>query len=124
MREASNEPLISVIVPIYKVEEYLDKCVETIVNQTYKNLEIILVDDGSPDNCPKMCDEWGKKDSRIVVIHKENGGVCSSRNMGLDIANGEWISFVDADDYIQPAYIEKMYAKAKETDVVDITKFI
>ena len=75
-----NEPLVSVIVPVYKVEDYLDKCVESIVKQTYKNLEIILVDDGSPDNCPSMCDSWAQKDSRIKVIHKENGGVSSARN--------------------------------------------
>ena len=86
MTKASKEPLISVIVPVYKVEEYLDKCVESIVNQTYKNLEIILVDDGSPDNCPKMCDEWAKKDKRIKVIHKENGGLSDARNTGIDIA--------------------------------------
>ena len=109
MTKASNEPLISVIVPVYKVEEYLDKCVESIVNQTYKNLEIILVDDGSPDNCPQMCDEWAKKDARIKVIHKENGGVCSARNIGLDTANGEWISFVDADDYVEIEYLKEMY---------------
>lgn len=80
-----NQPeLISIIVPVYKVEKYLDKCVESIVEQTYKNLEIILVDDGSPDNCPAMCDEWAQKDSRIKVIHKENGGLSSARNAGLD----------------------------------------
>ena len=99
------EPLITVIVPVYNVEKYLDKCVESIVNQTYKNLEIILVDDGSPDNCPAMCDEWAKKDSRIKVIHKANGGVSSARNAGLDTAQGEYIGFVDSDDYIK----ENMY---------------
>ena len=83
-----NEPLISVIVPVYKVEKYLDECVESIVNQTYHNLEIILVDDGSPDNCPQMCDDWAKRDARIRVIHKENGGVSSARNAGLDVCKG------------------------------------
>ena len=87
--------LISVIVPVYKVEKYLNKCVQSIVNQTYKNLEIILVDDGSPDNCPQMCDEWAKKDSRIKVIHKENGGVSSARNAGLDNSFGDYIGFID-----------------------------
>ena len=111
-----KEPLISVIVPIYNVDKYLDKCVESIVNQTYKNLEIILVDDGSPDKSPKMCDEWAKKDNRIVVIHKKNGGVCTARNMGLDKAKGEWITFVDADDYIEPTYAEDMLNKAIETN--------
>lgn len=93
-------PLISVIVPVYNVEKYLDRCVESIVNQTYTNLEIILVDDGSPDNSPQMCDEWAKKDNRIKVIHKENGGVSSARNKGLDVSTGEYIAFVDSDDYL------------------------
>lgn len=96
----SKSPKITVIVPVYKVEKYFDKCVQSIVNQTYKNLEIILVDDGSPDNCPLMCDEWAKKDERIKVIHKENGGASSARNAGLDYATGEFIGFVDGDDYI------------------------
>lgn len=94
------EPLISVIVPIYKVESYLNRCVESLVNQTYHNLEIILVDDGSPDNCPQMCDDWVKKDSRIKVIHKENGGLSDARNAGMDIASGEYVTFVDSDDWI------------------------
>lgn len=96
-----QEDLISVIVPVYKVEKYLNKCVQSIVNQSYKNLEIILVDDGSPDKCPQMCDDWSKKDSRIKVIHKENGGVSSARNMGIDIAKGEYIGFVDSDDLVE-----------------------
>jgi len=90
--------LISVIVPIYKVEEYLDRCVRSIAEQTYTNLEIILVDDGSPDGCPAMCDRWAEKDSRIKVIHKENGGLSDARNAGLRIAMGEYISFIDSDD--------------------------
>lgn len=92
--------LISVIVPVYNVEKYLDKCIESIVNQTYKNLEIILVDDGSPDNCPQICDNWAKKDDRIIVIHKENSGAGAARNAGIDIAKGKYIGFVDSDDYI------------------------
>ncbi len=92
--------LISVIVPVYNVEEYLDRCIESIVTQTYKDLEIILVDDGSPDNCPEMCDEWAKKDERIKVIHKENGGLSDARNAGMKIATGEYIGFVDSDDFI------------------------
>ena len=83
MKKVSN-PLISVIIPVYKVEKYLDKCIDSVINQTYNNLEIILVDDGSPDNCPKMCDEYAKKDKRIKVIHKENGGVGSARNKGIE----------------------------------------
>ena len=101
--------LISVIIPIYNVEKYLDKCIQSIVDQTYKNLEIILVDDGSPDNCPKICDEWAGKDKRIKVIHKPNGGVSSARNFGLDAANGKYIGFVDADDIIDVTMYEKLY---------------
>ena len=112
--------LISVIVPVYKVEEYLDKCVQSIADQTYCNLEIILVDDGSPDSCPQKCDEWAKKDHRIVVIHKENQGAAMARNAGLDIARGEYISFVDSDDYLSLDAIEVMYKKmeADHSDLV------
>lgn len=101
--------MISVIVPVYKVEKYLDHCVQSIVNQTYKDLEIILVDDGSPDRCPAMCDEWARKDARIKVIHKENGGVSSARNVGLDNASGEYIGFVDSDDYLEPRMYESLF---------------
>lgn len=96
-----KEPLISVIVPIYKVEKYLNRCVESIVNQTYRNLEIILVDDGSPDNCPQICDNWAGKDNRIKVVHKENGGLSDARNAGMPFATGEIISFIDSDDWIE-----------------------
>ena len=102
-------PLISVIVPVYKTESYLEKCVRSIVNQTYTNLEIILVDDGSPDNCPAMCDEWAKKDSRIKVIHQEYGGLSNARNHGIACARGEYISFVDSDDWIEHDMYEKLY---------------
>ncbi len=101
-----SNPKISVIVPVYNVEKYLNKCVESIVNQTYKNLEIILIDDGSPDKCPMICDEWAEKDDRIKVIHKENGGVSSARNAGLDLSSGDFIGFVDADDFVK----ENMYS--------------
>lgn len=94
--------MISIIVPIYKVEKYLDKCVNSIINQTYKDLEIILVDDGSPDNCPKMCDAFAEQDSRIKVVHKQNGGLMSARQAGLRIATGEYVGFVDGDDWIEP----------------------
>ncbi len=106
--------LISVIVPIYKVETYLNRCVESIVHQTYKNLEIILVDDGSPDNCPALCDEWAQKDNRIRVIHKSNGGLSDARNAGINIAVGDYIAFVDGDDWISFSYIELLYKAAKE----------
>lgn len=101
--------MISVIVPVYNVEKYLHKCVDSIINQTYKDLEIILVDDGSPDNCPKICDEYAQKDNRIKVIHKENGGLSSARNAGLQVAIGDYIAFVDSDDYIDEHMYEKMY---------------
>lgn len=101
---------ISIIIPVYKVEKYLDRCVESVVNQTYENIEIILVDDGSPDNCPAICDEWAKKDSRIKVIHKQNAGVSAARNSGMKIAAGEYIGFVDSDDYIEPEMFEKLAA--------------
>ena len=96
-----NNSLVSVIIPIYDVEKHLNRCVESVVNQTYKNLEIILVDDGSPDKCPEICDEWAMKDSRIKVIHKENGGISSARNAGLEVCSGEYIAFVDSDDWIE-----------------------
>lgn len=95
-----NEPLISVIVPIYKVEKYIHHCVDSILNQTYRNLEIVLVDDGSPDTCPLICDAYALQDSRVMVIHKENGGQSSARNRALDIATGDYIAFVDSDDYL------------------------
>ena len=96
-----KKDLISVIVPTYNVEKYLDKCIDSIVNQSYKNLEIILVDDGSSDKSGEICDKWGRIDSRIKVIHKENGGLSDARNIGLDVANGEYISFIDSDDFIE-----------------------
>jgi len=99
---------ISIVIPIYKVEKYLDKCVESVLCQTYKNLEIILVDDGSPDNCPKKCDEWAKKDNRIKVIHKANGGLSDARNCGIDNACGDYIMFVDSDDYLTINALEKL----------------
>lgn len=103
------EGLVSVIVPIYNVEAYLERCVDSIINQTYKNLEIILVDDGSPDRCGEICDEYASKDSRIVVIHKENGGLSDARNAGIEKAQGEYLSFVDSDDWIEPNMIEVLY---------------
>lgn len=111
----NSQPKISVIVPVYKTEGILDRCVESIVGQTYKNLEIILVDDGSPDNCPAMCDEWAEKDSRIRVIHKENGGVSSARNAALDIATGDYIGFVDSDDWIEPEMYSSLIQKISES---------
>ncbi len=108
--------LISVIVPVYKVEEYLCECLDSIINQTYKNLEIILVDDGSPDNCGKICDDYALKDSRIKVIHQQNGGLSAARNAGLDIATGDYIGFVDSDDYIDLNMYEELCNSIKTND--------
>ncbi len=107
---------ISVIIPVFKTEKYLDKCVESIASQTYKNLEIILVDDHSPDNCPRMCDEWAKKDGRIKVLHIENKGVANARNTALKIVTGNYVSFVDSDDYAEPDMLESLYKIIKEKD--------
>ena len=104
----NGNPLISVIVPVYKVEEYLARCVDSILGQTYRNLEILLVDDGSPDRCGVMCDEYASRDSRIRVIHKENGGLSSARNAAIDAARGEYIGFVDSDDWIEPETYEAL----------------
>ena len=100
-------PLVSIIVPVYKVENELSRCIESLLNQTYSNLEIILVDDGSPDACPAICDEYAKKDNRVLVIHKENGGLSDARNAGLKEAHGEWLMFVDSDDYIETDAVEQ-----------------
>lgn len=109
------EPLISVIVPIYQVEAYLERCVESLRGQTYENLEIILVDDGSPDGCPSMCDAYAKKDLRIRVIHQENSGLSGARNAGIRASRGEYLAFVDSDDYVAPDFIRALYDVLKET---------
>lgn len=119
MRKEKSEmmsTLISIIVPIYNVEQYLDRCVESLVSQTYENIEIILVDDGSLDGCPKKCDEWEQKDSRIIVIHKENGGLSDARNTGIEVAQGEFLAFVDSDDYVAKEYIEILYSSLVRTN--------
>ena len=108
--------MISVIIPIYKVEAYLEKCIESVRDQTYQDIEIILVDDGSPDNCGAVCDRYQKMDERVKVLHKENGGLSDARNKGLDIATGEYVLFVDSDDFIHPNMIELLYYSLQETD--------
>ena len=115
-----NNPMISIIVPIYRVEKYLKKCVDSILAQTYKNFELILVDDGSPDNCPAICDEYAEQDDRVVVVHKKNGGLSDARNAGLDIAKGEYIGFVDSDDYISPIMYETLMNRimSDQSDIV------
>ena len=103
-----NNPLISVIVPIYGIERYVGHCIESLMRQTYQNLEIILVDDGSPDRCPQICDLYASKDKRIKVIHKENGGIVTARKAGVKIAQGEYIGFVDGDDWVGEGYFQSM----------------
>lgn len=110
------KPLISVILPIYRVEKYLERAVRSVVEQTYENLEIILVDDGSPDLCGKICDRLAGKDKRIRVVHKENGGLSDARNTGLELARGEYLSFIDSDDYVAPEFIETLYQACVTTD--------
>mgnify|MGYP004532818717 CR=1 FL=1 len=103
------EPEISIIVPVYKVEKYLERCINSVLIQTFDNFELILVDDGSPDKCGEICDKYAKLDSRIKVIHKKNGGLSSARNVGLDVAKGKYIGFVDSDDYINKYMFQKLY---------------
>ena len=111
-----DKPLITVIVPAYKVESYLPICVESIINQTYKNLEIILVDDGSPDRCGAICDEYALKDNRIRVLHKDNGGLSSARNAGMKVMEGEFVTFIDSDDYVTPFYVEHLFNALKKAN--------
>lgn len=121
---SQEKALISIIIPVYKVEKYLEKCIQSVINQTYENLQIILVDDGSPDNCGKICDEYAKKDHRIEVIHKSNGGLSDARNKGLEIAKGEYIGFVDSDDYIESDMYEVLYNLLKQYNIdVSICNF-
>lgn len=110
-------PELSIIVPVYKVEKYLPKCIDSILAQTFRDFELILIDDGSPDNCGAICDEYAARDSRIKVIHQENAGVSAARNAGLDIATGTFLGFVDSDDWIEPEMYETMIATAKEKQV-------
>ena len=110
-----EKPLLSIIVPVYKVENDLQKCIDSILAQTFTDFELILVDDGSPDNCPALCDAAAAKDARIRVLHQKNGGLSAARNAGLDVARGEWIGFVDSDDYIAPEMSEILYKAVQST---------
>lgn len=110
-------PEVSVIVPVYKAEQYLDRCIKSILEQTYQNFELILVDDGSPDNSPSLCDEWAKNDNHIYVIHKKNGGASSARNAGLKIAKGRWIAFADSDDWLDRTALKTLYDLANQYNV-------
>lgn len=109
-------PLISVIIPVYKVEKYLNQCVESVLTQSLSDIEVILVDDGSPDNCPDMCDAYAAMDARIRVIHQKNLGLAGARNTGFRIAKGEYVAFLDSDDYVLPDAFAKLHAKAVEYD--------
>lgn len=120
-----NSELISIIVPVYKVAEYLCRCIDSLIDQTYENIEIILVDDGSPDACPGICDEYARINSKIRVFHKENGGLSSARNYGVTVANGNLIVFVDSDDYVENEYIYDLYNLLTSFDAdVAITRII
>ncbi len=112
----SMNEMVSVIIPIYKVENYLDECIQSIVAQTYKNIEIILVDDGSPDRCPQLCDKWAEKDNRIRVIHQKNGGLSVARNSGLKVAAGKYILYVDSDDYLKTEAVERLVSVAENNN--------
>lgn len=112
----ADTPKISVIVPVYGIESYLPKCIQSLLSQTFRDIEIILVDDGSKDSSGRICDEFATRDSRIIVLHKPNGGLSSARNAGLDVASGSWIMHVDGDDWLEPDMLECLYNKAQETD--------
>lgn len=115
-----NRPEISVIVPVYRVEGFIEECVTSVLKQTFLDFELILVDDGSPDRCPQLCEEMAEKDDRIHVIHKENGGLSSARNAGMKIASGKYLFFLDSDDYLHPKTLETLYgiAKRESCDIV------
>lgn len=113
-RTCMRKDKISIIVPVYKVEQYLGRCVDSLINQTYRNIEIILVDDGSPDQCPALCDNYARQDDRVVVIHKKNGGLSDARNCGLMKASGKFILYVDSDDYIELDSCERLIDGMKE----------
>lgn len=120
---------ISIIVPVYNVEKYLSRCVDSILNQTFKNFELILVDDGSPDNCGKICDEYAKKDDRVRVIHKPNGGLADARNAGIELAlknsDSEWITFIDSDDWVHHQYLEFLFKAVIENNtLISIGKYL
>lgn len=118
----TDNPLVSVVIPIYKVEQYLQRCVDSVINQTYKKLEIILVDDGSPDNCPQICDEYALQDSRIKVIHKENGGLSDARNAGTKVSSGEYLYYLDSDDEITPDCISLLMNVVKQYPDVEMVQ--
>lgn len=112
-----HRPQVSVVIPVYKVEAYLARCVDSVLSQTLKDIQIILVDDGSPDNCPWMCDAYAEQDTRIQVVHKENGGLASARNAGITVATGKWLFFLDSDDWLEPDGLERLLTIGEEYQV-------
>ena len=112
-----HRPQVSVVIPVYKVEDYLARCVDSVLSQTLKDIQIILVNDGSPDNCPQMCDAYAEQDARIQVVHKENGGLASARNAGMTIATGNWLFFLDSDDWLEPDGLESLLTVGEEHNV-------
>lgn len=120
MSYRNNQPKLSIVVPVYKAERSLERCIDSILHQTFTNWELILVDDGSPDNCAVICDKYAEKDERIIVIHKPNGGVSSARNAGLDIAQGQWIVFIDSDDWCEQKYLSDFFCTSVELSDSDI----
>ena len=117
----SMEKMLTIVVPVYNVQKYIYKCEDSILSQTYKNIEVILVDDSSPDECGTICDKYAEKDKRVRVIHKKNGGLSSARNSALDIANGDYVGFVDSDDWIEPTMYEEMvqFLEDENCDMVE-----
>lgn len=120
MRISKEDPLVSIIIPVYNTEQHLQKCLDSVINQTYHNIEIILIDDGSTDNSGKICDDYAKKDDRVKVYHQKNSGVSCARNLGLDVAQGEYISFIDSDDYIDCELLQQVVSKVRhqEFDII------
>ena len=112
------KPKISIVVPVYKVEKYLCECIDSILRQTFSQFELILVDDGSPDGCSQICDDYAVRDSRIRVCHKMNGGVSQARNCGISMALADWITFIDGDDYVSPTYLQSLYRPCKNNDEI------
>lgn len=115
MAKVSDNELVSIIIPVYNVEKYIRRCIDSVLNQTYKNIEIILIDDGSPDSCPDICNKYAKENNIIKVIHKKNGGLSDARNAGIDIAKGKYVTFIDSDDYVEQNYVEVLYTSLKKT---------
>lgn len=116
MKEEEFCPFLSIIVPVYNVEKYIRKCIDSLINQSFSNIEIIIIDDGSPDKCGDICDKYASNDNRIMVVHQENKGLCSARNVGISLAKGKWISFVDSDDWCDADYYENMISELGKND--------